>query len=181
MNKHKIALDLALCALILLIVISCARAADEQMSITSQSLMSLSPIPDDFTCTGADKSPPLRWHGAPKSTKGFALIVSDPDAPGGTFVHWVAYNIPATATSLPAGLARSAEISGGGINGVNDFGHLGYNGPCPPPGKVHHYHFKLFAVESILSVGHGADAAAVNSALKGHVVGSAELIGTYSR
>ncbi len=138
-------------------------------------------IASEFACTGPDRSPSLAWSGAPKSTVTFVLIVEDPDAPGGTFTHWVAYNIPATRTSLPAGVPQDAEIPGGGKNGMNSFGHLGYNGPCPPPGKTHHYRFHLFALDSALSVVEKAEAATIESAIKGHVAADAELTGTFER
>ncbi len=107
--------------------------------------------------------------------------MDDPDAPGGAFIHWVAYNLPATATALIEGVPRAANIPGGGSNGVNSFGHVGYNGPCPPPGQVHHYRFHLYALDSALNLGDSADASAVQAAIKGHVLASAELTGTFSR
>lgn len=155
--------------------------AQSQMVLHSTSIAPGAAIASGFACTGADRSPELAWSGAPKSTITFALIVDDPDAPGGTFIHWVAYNIPARRAALPAGVPQAAEIPGGGKNGMNSFGHLGYNGPCPPPGNIHHYRFHLYALDSALSVGDGTDAAAVESAIKGHVVADAELTGTFNR
>ncbi len=155
--------------------------AQSQLVLSSPAIAPGAPIASGFACTGADRSPELAWSGAPKSTVTFALIVEDPDAPGGTFIHWVAYNIPASATSLPAGLPQNAEIPGGGTNGMNSFDHIGYNGPCPPPGKTHRYRFHLFALDSALSVGERADAAAIELAIKGHVVAEAELTGTFKR
>ena len=155
--------------------------AESTMVLSSPSIAPGAIIASDFACTGADRSPELAWRDAPKSTVTFALIVEDPDAPGGTFVHWVAYNIPASRTSLPAGVPQSAEVPGGGANGMNSFGHIGYNGPCPPPGKTHHYRFHLFALDSALSIGDGASAAAIESAIKGHVAAEAELTGTFNR
>ncbi len=160
-----------------------AQAAQAQLRLTSPAIASGAAITDDYACTGADQSPALAWSGAPQSTKtkSFALIVDDPDAPLGTFVHWVAYNIPAAVTSLPAGMPKTAGIAGGGTNGINSFGHIGYNGPCPPPGKMHHYHFHLFALDSTLTPGDQADAAAVRSAMNGHVLATTELVGTFER
>ena len=155
--------------------------AQSQMTLTSPAIAPGGVIPADFACSGGDRSPELAWSGAPKSTVTFALVVDDPDAPGGTFFHWVAYNIPASRTSLPAGVPQGAEIPGGGQQGMNSFGHLGYNGPCPPPGKTHHYRFHLYALDSALSVGEKADAAAIQSAIKGHVLAEAELVGTFQR
>jgi Raf kinase inhibitor-like YbhB/YbcL family protein len=155
--------------------------AQAQMTLTSPAISSGAAIASNFSCTGADRSPALAWSNAPQATKTFALVVEDPDAPGGTFIHWVAYNIPVSVTSLPAGVPQSAEIAGGGTNGINSFDHIGYNGPCPPPGKVHHYHFRLYAVDSTLTPGNKVDAAALESAMKGHVVATAELVGTFER
>lgn len=151
------------------------------MTLTSPAISPGAAISSYFSCTGADRSPALAWNNAPQSTKTFALVVEDPDAPRGTFIHWVAYNIPVSVTSLPAGIPQSAEIAGGGTNGINGFDHIGYNGPCPPPGKMHHYHFRLFAVDSTLTPGDKADAAALESAMKGHVVATTELVGTFER
>jgi Raf kinase inhibitor-like YbhB/YbcL family protein len=171
-----------LAALIILsIELQAVALAQSQMALSSSSIAPGAAITDDFACTGADRSPELVWSGAPKSAVTFAMIVEDPDAPNGTFTHWVAYNIPASRTSLPSGVPRTAEIPGGGTNGMNSFGNIGYNGPCPPPGKIHHYRFHLFALNSALSVGEQADAAAVEAAIAGHVVAEAELIGTFKR
>jgi len=155
--------------------------AQSQLTLTSPAIVPGAAIPAEFTCKGADRSPELSWSGAPKSRVTYALIVDDPDAPGGTFFHWVAYNIPASKMSLPAGVPQGSEIAGGAINGMNSFGHLGYNGPCPPPGKTHHYRFHLYALDSALEVGDKADAAAIQSAMKGHVLAEAELVGTFQR
>jgi Raf kinase inhibitor-like YbhB/YbcL family protein len=158
-----------------------ARPAQAQFVLSSTAIAPGAMIASDYACTGSDKSPTLSWSNAPQATKSFALIVQDPDAPGGTFIHWVAYNIPAQTTSLPAGVPKKAEIDGGGENGINSFGQLGYNGPCPPPGKMHHYHFLLYALDSSLNLGDKADAAAVEAAMKGHVLATAELVGTFER
>jgi Raf kinase inhibitor-like YbhB/YbcL family protein len=167
--------------IILLAGLPALSSAQSNLTLTSPAIAPGAAIPAEFTCSGADRSPELAWSGTPKSTVTFALIVGDPDAPGGTFFHWVAYNIPASKTSLPAGVPRSGEILDGAINGMNSFGHLGYNGPCPPPGKPHHYRFHLYALDSTLEIGDKADAAAIQSAIKGHVVGEAELIGIFQR
>jgi Raf kinase inhibitor-like YbhB/YbcL family protein len=159
-----------------------ARPAQGQFVLTSPAIAPGATIPSDYACTGSDKSPALSWSNAPQATKSFALIVQDSDAPGGTFIHWVAYNISAQTTSLPAGVPKKAEINGGGENGINSFGNVGYNGPCPPPGKIHHYHFLLYALDSTLNLGDKADAAAVEAAMmKAHVLATAELVGTFER
>jgi len=133
------------------------------------------PIPKQYTGNGADVSPPLEWTDAPKSTVEFALICEDPDAPNGDFVHWVAYGLPASATSLAEG------VKAGLTQGRNDFGATGYKGPAPPPGKTHHYHFRLMALSQKLTLGPGADKQALRQAVKPHVIAEAELIGTYQR
>lgn len=180
MPVNKRSLLSTLIALIPIILV-CAPQAQAQLTLSSPVIASGAKIADDYSCTGADRSPALTWSNTSQSTKTFALVVQDPDAPSGTFIHWVAYNIPAGVTSLPPGVAQTAEIAGGGRNGINGFDHLGYNGPCPPPGKVHHYHFRLFALDSTLALGDKADAAALESAMKGHVVATAELVGTFER
>ena len=168
---------------IVLLATLCAyvRPAQAQFVLTSPAIAPAGPIAPDYACTGSDRSPALAWSNAPQATKSFALIVQDPDAPGGTFIHWVAYNIPAQTTSLPAGVPKNAEINGGGKNGINSFGKVGYNGPCPPPGKIHHYHFLLYALDSTLNPGDNPDGAAVEAAMKGHVLATAELVGTFER
>ena len=166
---------------LVVILFAYARPVHAQLTLTSPAIAPGAVIADDYACTGPDRSPALTWSNAPQSTKSFVLVVEDPDAPGGTFIHWVAYNIPAQTTSLPAGVPQTAEIAGGGKNGINGFDHIGYNGPCPPPGKMHHYHFRLFALDSTLTPGDKADAAAVESAMKGHVLATAELVGTFER
>lgn len=167
--------------IILLGGLSTFAVAQTQMTLTSPAIAPGAAIPAEFACTGGDRSPELAWSGAPKSTVTFALIVDDPDAPGATFFHWVAYNIPASKESLPAAVPQGAEIPDGGKQGMNSFGHLGYNGPCPPPGKTHHYRFHLFALDSALNVGDKADGAAIQSAIKGHVGADTELTGTFQR
>ena len=170
------------CLLIVIFaLIAPCRALAGDFSVSSPSIEPGAAIGLDFTCMGRDSSPAISWTGAPAATRSFALIVEDPDAPSGTFIHWVAYNVPAGTTALNAGIAQNSAVPGGGIQGVNGFGNIGYNGPCPPPGKVHHYHFRVFALDSTLDIAAGAGAALLESAMKGHVVASAELIGTFSR
>jgi hypothetical protein len=109
-------------------------------------------IPKQFTCSGADVSPALTWSDPPPRTRSLALIMDDPDAPVGTFVHWVVYNLPASARQLPAGVPGNNAIPGGGKQGVNDFPKTGYGGPCPPPGKPHRYFFRLYALDNQLDL-----------------------------
>jgi Raf kinase inhibitor-like YbhB/YbcL family protein len=133
-------------------------------------------IPTLYTCDGQDISPPLVWSGIPPETKSLALITDDPDAPAGTWVHWVLFNIPANQYELPE---RAAP--GLGIQGKNDFRKLGYGGPCPPMGKPHRYYFKLYALDTILNLPTGSTKAEVEKAMQGHILGQGQLIGKYGR
>jgi Raf kinase inhibitor-like YbhB/YbcL family protein len=156
-------------------------SAASAFQISSSVIVPGDPIPAEYTCAGADLSPPLSWTGAPAGTKSFALIVADPDAPSGVFFHWVAYNLPVSSTGLPAAVARTAELSDGGTQGVNSFGTIGYKGPCPPRGKPHHYHFRLFALDTKLDLRAGAGAKELEAAIKGHTLASTDLVGTFQR
>lgn len=152
-----------------------------KLTISSGSFRHNQPIPAKHTCEGADVSPPLKWEGAPAGTKSFALIVDDPDAPGGPWVHWVIYGIAATTGELPEGVAKTDTV-GAMKQGVNDFGRVGYGGPCPPRGHgVHHYHFRLYALDAELKLAPRLSRPQLEAAMKGHVVAQTELVGTYQR
>jgi Raf kinase inhibitor-like YbhB/YbcL family protein len=138
-------------------------------------------IPRMFTCDGADLSPAFNWHGAPSGTQSFVLIVDDPDAPGGTWTHWVAWNIPRQATVLPQGVPKNETLDNGTRQGKNDFGRLGYGGPCPPPGKAHHYYFKLIAMNKRLELKAGEKRNALEVVIQGHILAQATWMGTYKR
>jgi Raf kinase inhibitor-like YbhB/YbcL family protein len=138
-------------------------------------------IPVVHSGDGADRSPPLAWRGAPERTTAYALIVDDPDAPSGTFVHWVAYNIPAKDSGLPEGIEHRGDMTDGMLQGKNDFGRFGYNGPKPPRGKPHHYHFKLYALSERLELEPGATKADVERAMAGRVLDHTELTALYQR
>jgi Raf kinase inhibitor-like YbhB/YbcL family protein len=138
-------------------------------------------IPVPYTCSGDNKSPSLAWSGVPISTKTLALVVRDSDAPMGSYVHWVLYNLPASVNALPAGIPATPTISQGALQGVNGSGANGYQGPCPPPGAAHHYHFKLYALNAKLDLSAGENAEKVEQAMNGHVIASAELVGTFGR
>jgi Raf kinase inhibitor-like YbhB/YbcL family protein len=143
------------------------------------------PIPTRFTADGANVSPPITWSGLPKGTKELALIVEDPDAPRAEpFVHWVVYRIPSEAPGLPDALPPQSNLStpNGAVQGVNSFGEIGYGGPAPPRGHgTHHYHFRLYALDARLNVEGGLDNKSLNVAMSGHVLGQADLVGTYAR
>ena len=138
-------------------------------------------IPRKYTCQGADLSPALTWSEPPVGTQSFALIADDPDAPVGTWVHWVAYDLPAGAHQLPEGVAKAEEVPGGGRQGVNDFGNIGYGGPCPPAANAHRYFFKLYALKAKLNLKAGASKKQVGQAMQGQVLGEVKLMGKYKR
>lgn len=149
-----------------------AREAD--MKLESKAFKQGQAIPKKFTCQGGDVSPELVFLDTPQETKSFALIVDDPDAPSGTFDHWIAWNIPGNAKGLPEGGKPANQ-------GKNGFGNVGYGGPCPPPGKPHRYFFKLYALDTQLNLPNGASKEQLESALEGHVIEQAELMGIFAR
>src|SRR5216683_6772325 len=122
------------------------------LQLTTSAFPSQGTIPKKFTCDGSDVSPPLAWSGAPPGTRSFALIVDDPDAPVGTWVHWVLYDLPANTKELAEGVPKQEQLSNGARQGRNDFRKIGYGGPCPPPGKPHRYFFKLYALDKKLDL-----------------------------
>jgi Raf kinase inhibitor-like YbhB/YbcL family protein len=150
------------------------------MRLRSSAFADGSTIPRRFTCEGDDVSPPLEWSDVPHGTRSFVLLCDDPDAPGGTWHHWAAYDIEATRTSLPLDAGNNAPL--GFKQAVNDFQKPGYGGPCPPPGAPHHYHFRLLALPiARLSVSDGASCASVESEARKHSLAEATLVGLYGR
>ena len=139
------------------------------------------PIPRHYTCEGESVSPDLKWEGTPANTASFALICDDPDAPMGTWVHWVLYNIPADAKELPEGVSCVENLSDGSRQGMNDSQKFGYSGPCPPPGRPHRYYFKLYALDTKLNMKGRVTKEALLSAMEGHILAKASLMGTYKR
>lgn len=150
-------------------------------ALSSSAFGSGTEIPQQYTCKGADGSPALDWSGIPAKTASFALIMDDPDAPGGTWVHWVLWNVPATTHSLPQDVPQQDQLSDGSRQGRNSFKKIGYNGPCPPGGQTHRYFFRLYALDSRLDLAAGASREQLDAALKGHVLGKAEYMGTFHR
>jgi Raf kinase inhibitor-like YbhB/YbcL family protein len=138
-------------------------------------------IPKKFTCSGADVSPELSWATPPPGAKSVALIVDDPDAPAGTWNHWLLYNLPPSVHELPENQSHTTELANGALQGKNDFGNVGYNGPCPPPGKPHRYFFRLYALDTKLDLKAGADRRTLDHTIKGHVIGEGELMGSFGR
>ena len=150
------------------------------LEITSSAFSNGEMIPARYTCDGSDVSPDLSWRGVPNSAKSLALICDDPDAPMGTWVHWVLFNIPAEAVGLPAEISSSATLENGARHGKNDFRRLGYGGPCPP-GGTHRYFFKLYALDTELKLDSGITKAQLVEAMQGHILAEAQLMGKYKR
>jgi Raf kinase inhibitor-like YbhB/YbcL family protein len=137
-------------------------------------------IPSHYTCEGADVSPNLEWSGAPADTKSFALILHDPDA-SQDFTHWVAYNIPAGVHELAEGASTDGAMPNGSAEGMNDFHKRGYGGPCPPPGKPHHYTFLVYALDTILDLPPGVNREQLQDEMQGHILAEGKLVGLYQR
>lgn len=138
------------------------------------------PIPRQYTCDGKDISPPLEWSDPPQGTRSFMLISDDPDAPVGTWVHWVLYDLPAETRALPEAISPDAELPDGGRHGKNSWRRLGYGGPCPPSG-THRYFFKLYALDAVLDLAAGVNKEQLVRAMEGHILAQAEVMGTYAR
>jgi len=151
------------------------------IQISSTAFAEGQPIPDQYTCAGPDVSPPLTWTNVPTGTKSFALIADDPDAPMGTWVHWVIYNLPPATMSLVENTPPSPELPNGAKQGINDFRQIGYGGPCPPRGKPHHYFFKVYALDTTLNLKSGATKKELLKAMNGHVLAEGRLMGTFQR
>lgn len=152
----------------------------EGISISSGAFVEGGSIPVEYTCDGSDVSPPLLLKGIPDGAKSIALIMDDPDAPGGTFVHWVIYNIPAGTRQLPKGIPTTVTLNDGSRQGISDFRRTGYGGPCPPSG-THRYYFKLYALDIVLDLPQGASKAQLEKAMQGHILAKSELMGRYGR
>jgi Raf kinase inhibitor-like YbhB/YbcL family protein len=160
---------------------SMPRATARTITLTSPAFAAGAPIPKKYTCDGKDASPPLKWGGVPLGTRSLALICDDPDAPSGTWVHWVIYAIPPATVDLPEGVPARATLSSGARQGTNDFKRTGYGGPCPPPGTPHHYVFRIYALDQAPALGPGATQADLLRAMQGHVLSQGQLMGTYRR
>ena len=138
-------------------------------------------IPMKFAGGGVNISPPLSWSQAPAGTASIAILCDDPDAPAGDWVHWVLFDLPPGTAQLEAGIRRQAKLASGATQGLNDYSHNGYDGPWPPPGKVHHYSFKVFALDAKLNLGATARKADLLKAIQGHLLAQGQLIGTFQR
>jgi Raf kinase inhibitor-like YbhB/YbcL family protein len=151
------------------------------MEIKSSAFQNGADIPRKYTCDGTDVSPPLWWENAPSETKAFALISDDPDAPVGTWVHWVIYDLPADTKELVEGVKTSETLLNGAKQGINDFRKVGYGGPCPPPGPAHRYFFRLYVLDAQTNLKPRATKQQLLDAMKGHILAEAQLIGRYKR
>jgi Raf kinase inhibitor-like YbhB/YbcL family protein len=151
-----------------------------QINVTSPAFKDAGMIPSKYTCDGTNVSPPLNWSGVPEGSVSIALISDDPDAPVGTWVHWVAFNLPAGTQGLPEGVPVDEDIKGGGKQGVNDFGKIGYGGPCPP-GGTHRYFFKVYALDTMLDLKGRVSKGQLLKEMGGHIVGEGQLMGKYKR
>jgi Raf kinase inhibitor-like YbhB/YbcL family protein len=151
-----------------------------EIKITSSAFSEGDMIPKRYTCDSEDVSPDLAWSGIPQGTKSIALICDDPDAPMGTWVHWVLFNLPAESTELPAAIPSDKTLSNGAVHGKNDFGRLGYGGPCPP-GGTHRYYFKLYALDTQLNLASGITKNQLLDAMEGHILAQGQLMGKYKR
>jgi hypothetical protein len=138
-------------------------------------------IPKRFTCEAADVSPALSWSDPPAGTQSFAIIEDDPDAPSGTFVHWLVYDLPAAYRRLPEALSGNDQMAGGGRQGTNDFSRTGYSGPCPPRGKPHRYYIRFYALDTRTNLRPAATRAELDAAMQGHILAQAELMGLFKR
>jgi Raf kinase inhibitor-like YbhB/YbcL family protein len=157
------------------------KAGAMKLSVSSPGFAQGDRIPVKYTCDGEGVSPPVYWSKGPAATQSYALIADDPDAPRGTFTHWVMYNIPSGVTRLEEHVTAVDRLDDGTIQGKNSNDKVGYAGPCPPPGKPHRYRFNLYALDSLLDLGPGASKADLLNAMNGHVLAQGELMGTYGR
>jgi Raf kinase inhibitor-like YbhB/YbcL family protein len=151
------------------------------IELTSTAFQQGATIPIQHTGDGADRSPALAWAAPPAGTKSLSLICDDPDAPSGTWVHWILFNLPGQTRSLEEGVPTTEALANGAKQGKNDFGSIGYEGPAPPPGKPHRYFFKLYALDVVVNLPAGATKAQLTEAMKGHIVAEGKLMGTYGR
>jgi Raf kinase inhibitor-like YbhB/YbcL family protein len=171
------------------LVLGCKRGADDaqfgeialKIELSSTAFSEGANIPQQYTGDGKNVSPPLRWADPPAQTKSLALICDDPDAPRGTWVHWVFFNLPPDKRELEEGVPGQETLDSGAKQGKNDFKKIGYGGPSPPPGKPHRYFFKLYALDTLLELAPGATKNQVIATMKGHVLAEGQLMGKYGR
>lgn len=161
--------------------LSAAEVKRGSLELKSSAFQAGGDIPRKHTCDANDVSPELSWSNIPVGTRAFAMITDDPDAPAGTWVHWVIYDLPADTKELAEGVPTTEALTNGAKQGTNDFRKLGYGGPCPPPGLPHRYFFKLYALDAPTGLKPGASKQQLLKAIENHVLGEAEIIGRYKR
>ena len=181
------------CFVILSLVVSCSatETRDESSATDEDAVMTIvlsstafkegDRIPVKYTCDGQDISPALVWDEPPQQTEAFVLMVDDPDAPGGVFTHWMIFNIPANTHQFGEGVPIQEQLESGALQGKNDFGKIGYRGPCPPSGSSHRYRFTIYALDQRLNLKAGASKKQVIDAMQGHILAQGQLTGTYQR
>lgn len=179
---HGVNAPLALAGF-LLAAAGAANRSPARLTVTSAAFSSGGRIPKKSTCDGEDVSPAIAWSGVPEGTKEIVLFCEDPDAPDGTFVHWVLWGIPRDRRGLPEGIESGDSVDSldGAHQGINGFRVRGYKGPCPPPGQPHHYHFRVAALGDRLDLAAGSSIERVREAMRGRVLAEGELIGLYGR
>lgn len=153
----------------------------KNLIVTSRAFPEGAPVPKVCTCDGKDVSPELAWIDTPPGAVSIAVIVEDPDAPGGIFIHWVLYNLPGERAGLPAGISGGSLLSDGSEQGVNSFGRTAYSGPCPPRNQRHRYFFRVFALDQEVTIRGSATAGKLRAAMEGHILAEGHLMGTYQR
>lgn len=189
--EHRIATVTARCLVVsavVAIVIACAPNApapreegEMALHVSSAAFPDGASVPRKYTCDGQNVSPPLAWNGAPPGTQTFALVLDDPDAPRGVFTHWILFDLPAATNQLPEAIPPDEQLTDAARQGKNDFGRVGYGGPCPPPGPAHRYHFTLYALDSPLNLPPGASKKQLLDAMQRHILAQGELMATYHR
>jgi len=187
-TTRQVALWLTLLGLIALLLVACGPEApvapkevEMALFVSSTAFQEGESIPAQYSCQGQDISPPLAWSEPPSGTRSFALIVYDPDAPVGVFTHWVLFNLPADSRELAEAIPTQPQLPSGALQGKNDFGKIGYRGPCPPRDSPHHYRFTLYALDQALDLKSGAIRKQVLEVMSGHVLAQGQLTGTYQR
>jgi len=186
-NIFQVALLLMVPFLVVLLLAGCEsreqplKEGEMVLTVSSKVFQEGGKIPAKYTCDGQDVSPPLAWSEPPVGTESFALIMNDPDAPGGVFTHWVLFNIPSDNRQLPEAVPTQAKLPSGALQGKNNFGRIGYGGPCPPPGRPHRYQFIIYALDQPLDLTAGASEKQVLDAMERHILAQGQLTGTYQR
>jgi Raf kinase inhibitor-like YbhB/YbcL family protein len=180
-GKTSLIQAISILSLVLCQTASAPAIAAQALNVTSSAITQGATVPKKYTGDGADMSPPLAWSAGPAGTKSYALSCEDPDAPSGTWWHWILFNMSPKTQQLGESVPKAATLAQGVIQGANDFHKPGYNGPAPPAGKLHHYNFKIMALDTVLSLGANCSKEAFKSAIKGHVLAEGQLTGVYQR